>query len=93
MCILLCKSTRYNLTGYISLVIKLNILNHMMILASVDYSYTQTIIHGGEVRVKTIWIGWSLPSSGWAALISNSCCIQTSDQVGSGGIFRDHEGQ
>ena len=23
----------------------------------------QTIIHGGEVRVKTIWIGWSLPPS------------------------------
>ena len=39
MCILLCKSTRYDLTGYISLVIKLNILNHMMILASADYSY------------------------------------------------------
>ena len=27
------------MTGYISLVIKFNILNHMMILASVDYSY------------------------------------------------------
>ena len=40
MCILLCKSTRYDLTGYISLVIKLNILNHIMILASTDYSYS-----------------------------------------------------
>ena len=39
MCILLCKSTRYVLTSYISLVIKLNILNYMMILASADYSY------------------------------------------------------
>ena len=39
VCILLCKSTRYDLTGYISLVINLNILNHMMILASADYSY------------------------------------------------------
>ena len=39
VCILLFKSTRYDLTGYISLVIKLNILNHMMILASTDYSY------------------------------------------------------
>ena len=39
MCILLCKSTKYDPTGYISLVIKLNILNHMMILASADYSY------------------------------------------------------
>ena len=43
MCILLYKSTRYDLTGYISLVIKLNILNHMMILASADYSYTSVI--------------------------------------------------
>ena len=43
MCILLCKSTRYDLTGYISLVIKLNILNHMMILAFVDYSYSAPI--------------------------------------------------
>ena len=27
------------MTGYFSLAIKLNILNHMMILASTDYSY------------------------------------------------------
>ena len=27
------------MTGYISLIIKLNILNHMMILASANYSY------------------------------------------------------
>ena len=39
MCILFCKSIRYDLIGYISLIIKLNILNHLMILASVDYSY------------------------------------------------------
>ena len=39
MCIFLYKSTRYDQTSYIRLVIKLNILNHMMILASVDYSY------------------------------------------------------
>ena len=44
MCIILCKSTRYDLTGYISLVIKLNILNHMMILDSADYSYNHLII-------------------------------------------------
>ena len=43
VCILLCKFTRYDLTGYISLVIKLNILNHMMILASADYSYMKTL--------------------------------------------------
>ena len=39
MCIVLYKSIRYDMTGYISLVIKLNILNHMMILAYADYSY------------------------------------------------------
>ena len=42
MCILLCKSTRYDMIGYISLVIKLNILNHIMILVSADYSYSIT---------------------------------------------------
>ena len=39
VCILLYKFTRYDLTGYIRLAIKLNILNHMIILASTDYSY------------------------------------------------------
>ena len=42
MCIILCKFTRYDLTGYISLTIKLNILIHMMILAPADYSYTSS---------------------------------------------------
>ena len=44
VCILLCKFTRYDLTGYISLVIKLNILNHMIILDSAYYSYILIMI-------------------------------------------------
>ena len=59
VCILLCKSIRYDLTGYISLVIKLNILNHMMILASADYSYKN------DIFIETFYL----------ALFSNYCSI------------------
>ena len=40
------------MTGYISLVIKLNILNHMMIIASADYSYKQVVNSGSYSKTN-----------------------------------------
>ena len=43
ICIFFCKSTKYDLISYISLIIKLNIINHMIILTFADYSYIKLV--------------------------------------------------
>ena len=63
---------------------------HKEVKAAMSNNY---IVHGGQGRMETVWVGWNPPPHGWIMLNTNGCKSIARNAAGVGGIFRDHNGE